>query len=80
MFPLQFMLGSSRVIVSVLICFLLQLHQTQSDPDVPLLEHVQELLAILDALGIQPSPVEDDEEGNGDGWEDFSDDEDVEMS
>jgi hypothetical protein len=32
-------------------------------------------------MGILPSPVEDDEEGKGDGWEDASDDdEDVEMS
>jgi len=56
------------------------LHQSQSDPDTPLLEHVQELLGTLDALGILPSPVEDDEEENMDGWEDVSDDEDVEMS
>ncbi|KAG1843804.1 hypothetical protein DFJ58DRAFT_717728 [Suillus subalutaceus] len=46
----------------------------------PILEHVQELLGTLNALGIMSSPVQDDEEGDGDGWEDASDDEDVEMS
>ncbi|KAG2369096.1 hypothetical protein BDR07DRAFT_850236 [Suillus spraguei] len=56
------------------------LHESQSDPDTPILEHVQELLGTLDALGIMSSPVQDDEEGDGDGWEDASDDEDVEMS
>jgi len=56
------------------------LHQLQADPDTPILEHVQELLGTLDALGILPSPAEDDEEANGDDWEDLSDDEDVEMS
>ncbi|KAG2122774.1 hypothetical protein DEU56DRAFT_69287 [Suillus clintonianus] len=56
------------------------LHESQSDPDTPILEHVQELLGTLDALGIKSSPVQDDEEGDGDDWEDASDDEDVEMS
>ncbi|KAG1866213.1 hypothetical protein F4604DRAFT_2024862 [Suillus subluteus] len=56
------------------------LHESQSDPDTPILEHVQELLGTLNALGIMSSPVQDDEEGDGDGWEDASDDEDVEMS
>ncbi|KAG1738372.1 uncharacterized protein EDB91DRAFT_1237746 [Suillus paluster] len=56
------------------------LHESQSDPDTPILEHVQELLGTLDALGILPSPIQDDEEGDGDDWEDASDDEDVEMS
>lgn len=60
--------------------FWIQLHKSQSDPDTPILEHVQELLGTLDALGITPSPIQDDEEGDGDGWEDASDDEDIEMS
>lgn len=48
----------------------------------PLLEHVEELIGILDALGIQPSPVED-VDGNDEEWEEVSDedeDEDVEMA
>ncbi|KAJ8461797.1 hypothetical protein ONZ51_g11309 [Trametes cubensis] len=59
------------------------LHINQEHPDKPLLEHVRELIAKLEALGIQPSPEKEgsDEEG---GWEDVegSDDEDgdVEMS
>ncbi|KAI0359859.1 TPR-like protein [Trametes cingulata] len=59
------------------------LHVNQEHPDKPLLEHVRELIAKLEALGIQPSPDKEgsDEEG---GWEDIegSDDEDgdVEMS
>lgn len=56
------------------------LHESQSDPDTPILEHVLELLGTLDALGIMPSPVQDDDEGDVDGWEDASDGEDVEMS
>ena len=61
----------------------MQLHINQEHPDKPLLEHVRELIAKLEALGIQPSPEKEgsDEEG---GWEDVegSDDEDgdVEMS
>ncbi|KAG6333530.1 hypothetical protein ID866_5555 [Astraeus odoratus] len=57
------------------------LYISQEYPDEPLLEHVQELVATLDGLGIQPSP--DDEESGG-VWEDVSDcddeHEDVEMS
>ncbi|CDO73722.1 hypothetical protein BN946_scf185015.g50 [Trametes cinnabarina] len=59
------------------------LHINQEHPDKPLLEHVRELIAKLEALGIQPSP--DQEGGDEDGdWENVedSDDEDgdVEMS
>lgn len=46
----------------------------------PLLEHVKELIGTLDALGIQPSPAEE-EDGNGEEWEGVSDeDEDIEMT
>ncbi|KAJ7158752.1 hypothetical protein C8R46DRAFT_1290825 [Mycena filopes] len=60
------------------------LHTNEGHPDTPLLEHVKELVAKLDALGIKPSPLgEDDGEGQGD-WEDVegSEDEDgdVEMA
>ncbi|KAJ7035086.1 hypothetical protein C8F04DRAFT_1210500 [Mycena alexandri] len=60
------------------------LHTNEGHPDTPLLEHVKELVAKLDALGIKPSPVgEDDGEGQGE-WEDVdgSEDEDgdVEMA
>ncbi|KAJ7639872.1 hypothetical protein DFH06DRAFT_1001372 [Mycena polygramma] len=57
------------------------LHTNEGHPDTPLLEHVKELVAKLDALGIKPSPVDDDEEGE---WEDADgsedDDGDVEMA
>ncbi|KAG2075360.1 hypothetical protein BDR04DRAFT_1133368, partial [Suillus decipiens] len=43
---------SLRVNASVLTFFLVQLHESQSDPDTPILEHVHELLGTLDALGI----------------------------
>lgn len=61
------------------------LHVNQDYPDKPLLEHVEELLAKLNALGIQPSPDDDDDEGgDGDGWEDAEGsedgDSDVDMS
>ncbi|PCH42393.1 TPR-like protein [Wolfiporia cocos MD-104 SS10] len=60
------------------------LHVNQEHPDQPLLEHARELIAKLEALGVQPSPEEDEDEGDADGWEDVegSDDEDgdVEMS
>ncbi|KAJ7707704.1 hypothetical protein B0H17DRAFT_1192156 [Mycena rosella] len=46
------------------------LHTNEGHPDTPLLEHVKELVAKLDALGIQPSPVGDDD---GDGQEDWED-------
>ncbi|CCM01385.1 uncharacterized protein FIBRA_03436 [Fibroporia radiculosa] len=54
------------------------LHVNQEHPDKPLLEHVLELIAKLEALGIQPSPEGADEEEN-DSWEDAegSDDEDA---
>ncbi|KAH9838479.1 uncharacterized protein C8Q71DRAFT_832634 [Rhodofomes roseus] len=58
-------------------------HVNQDHPDKPLLEHVHELIGKLEALGIQPSPEDgDDEDANG--WEDVEgsedSDEDVEMS
>ncbi|KAJ7227211.1 hypothetical protein GGX14DRAFT_348423 [Mycena pura] len=53
------------------------LHLNEGHPDTPLLEHVRELTAKLDVLGIKPSPVGeddgDDEEGD---WEDAQDSED----
>ncbi|KAJ6494846.1 hypothetical protein C8R47DRAFT_1194737 [Mycena vitilis] len=49
------------------------LHTNEGHPDTPLLEHVKELVAKLDALGIKPSPVDDDQEGE---WEDADDSED----
>ncbi|KAF8554428.1 hypothetical protein OG21DRAFT_1508962 [Imleria badia] len=58
------------------------LHASQGHPDVPLLEHVKELVGALDAFGIQPSPVEE-EDSNDEEWEEVSDDdedEDVEMA
>jgi len=56
------------------------LHINEEHPDTPLLEHCEELIGKLEALGIQPSP--DDDDGDEDGWEDFggSEDEDVDMS
>jgi len=58
------------------------LHTNQDYPDAPLLEHVKELIAKLDSLGIQPSPDDEGDDENGDEWEDVGsgDDEDVEMS
>ncbi|KAJ7475873.1 hypothetical protein FB451DRAFT_1245083 [Mycena latifolia] len=60
------------------------LHTNQEHPDTPLLEHVKELAAKLDALGIKPSPVGED---GGDGQEEWEDvegsedgDGDVEMA
>ncbi|EIW83769.1 hypothetical protein CONPUDRAFT_163073, partial [Coniophora puteana RWD-64-598 SS2] len=58
------------------------LHRRQDDPDAPLLEHANELIAGLEALGIQPSPIDGSEGGDDDDeWEEASDDEDgdVEM-
>lgn len=51
------------------------LHTNEEHPDTPLLEHVKELIAKLDALGVTASPMEDgDGEGDGEGeWEDDSD-------
>ncbi|KAG6812957.1 hypothetical protein H0H92_015076 [Tricholoma furcatifolium] len=59
------------------------LHTNQEHPDTPLLEHTNELIAKLEALGVAPSPV-DAEDGEGeDGWEDVEgnddSDEDVDM-
>ncbi|KAF5359557.1 hypothetical protein D9756_003465 [Leucocoprinus leucothites] len=59
------------------------LHVNQDHPDKPILEHAQELIGKLEALGIKPSPIDDDDQGD-DGerdWEDVSEDEDgdVEM-
>jgi hypothetical protein len=52
----------------------------QEHPDQPMLAHAQELIGQMNALGIKPSPMDDgDEDGEG-GWEDESDEEDVEMS
>ncbi len=53
----------------------------QEHPDTPMLDHVNELIAQLDALGIKPSASGDDDDGSGAEWEDVnSDDEDVKMS
>ena len=52
----------------------LQLYAAQAFPDEPLLEHVQELIATLEGLGVQPSPA--DEEEGGETWEDLDDDDD----
>ena len=59
------------------------MHTNEEHPDVPLLEHVKELIAKLDVLGITGSPT-DDGDGVGEGedeWEDDSEDGDgdVEM-
>jgi hypothetical protein len=59
---------------------LLQLHTNQEHPDQPMLDHAQELVAQLDALGIQASPVGDAEDEGDEEWEDDSDEEDVDMS
>ncbi|KAJ7066981.1 hypothetical protein C8F01DRAFT_1119840 [Mycena amicta] len=50
--------------------------------DTPLLEHVKELVAKLDALGIKPSPAGQDGEDDQGDWddEDEDEDEDVEMA
>ena len=52
----------------------MQLHTNEEHPDVPLLEHVRELIAKLDALGIVPSPTEEGDDGAGD-WEGINDSE-----
>ncbi|KAG5643011.1 hypothetical protein DXG03_001749 [Asterophora parasitica] len=62
------------------------LFTNQEHPDKPLLEHVKELIAKLEALGIAPSPIDaGDGDGDGDGegeWEDEegNDGSDVEMA
>ncbi|KAJ7593135.1 hypothetical protein C8J56DRAFT_1162084 [Mycena floridula] len=55
------------------------LHVNENHPDIPLLDHVKELIAKLDAMGIKPSPLEEEDQKE---WEDVdsSGDEDVEMS
>ncbi|KAF8626984.1 hypothetical protein AX15_004576 [Amanita polypyramis BW_CC] len=50
------------------------LHAAQEHPDTPLLEHVKELIAKLEAQGIIPSLAEEEEEG--DEWDDIEDSED----
>ena len=58
---------------------LLQLHVNQQHSDQKLLEHTSELISQLNAIGIKPLP---EGEGEGDDWEDISDegeDSDVEM-
>lgn len=57
----------------------------QEHPDAPLLEHVRELIAKLEALGIKASPDDEDDGEEGEDWEDIdgsdkSDGSDVEMS
>jgi tetratricopeptide (TPR) repeat protein len=59
------------------------LHTNEEHPDVPLLEHVRELIGKLETLGIMPSLPEEGDSGVLD-WEDVEDSEgedgDVEMS
>ncbi|KAI0316411.1 TPR-like protein [Amylostereum chailletii] len=58
-------------------CKLLHIHQEH--PDTPLRDHVQELISKLEVLGIQPSP--EDEDDDGEEWEEADDsDGDVAMS
>ncbi|TFK27127.1 TPR-like protein [Coprinopsis marcescibilis] len=56
------------------------LHRNQEHPDVPISEHVEELIAKLAAQGVTPSPIDD---GDDDGeWDDLvseDGDSDVEM-
>ncbi|KAI9566812.1 hypothetical protein HD554DRAFT_2205794 [Boletus coccyginus] len=55
------------------------LHASQGHPDIPLLDHVKELVGALDALGIHPA----EEEGDDEEWEEVSDDDedgDIEMA
>lgn len=55
----------------------------QEHPDLPLLEHVNELIGKLEELGVKPSPEEEGQEEGGGEWEDVEDsddDGDVEMS
>ncbi|TFK75231.1 TPR-like protein [Pluteus cervinus] len=60
------------------------LHRNQEHPDAPILEHVKELIAKLKDLGVSPSPLQGESEGD---WEDVEggedddedEDEDVEM-
>ncbi|TFK47776.1 TPR-like protein [Heliocybe sulcata] len=59
-----------------------KLSANEANPDVPMTEHVKELIGQLQALGVEPSP-EGEGEGDEDGWEDAEEsegDSDVEMS
>ena len=59
-----------------------QLHLNQNHPDIPLLEHVKELIGKLDILGVKSSP-DDDYTAQDEGvWEDVdgNEDSDVDMS
>lgn len=55
----------------------------QGHPDLPLREHINELISKLEELGIKPSP-EDDDGQDDEEWEDYegsdNSDSDVEMS
>ena len=55
----------------------------QGHPDLPLREHVNELISKLEELGIKPSP-EDDDGQDDEEWEDYEGSDnsssDVEMS
>ena len=61
----------------------LQLHVNQGHSDLPIREHVQELISKLEELDIKPSP-EDGGQDDDDDWEDCeesdSSNSDVEMS
>ena len=61
----------------------LQLHANQGHPDLPIREHVGELISKLEELGIKPSP-EDGAQNDDEDWEDYeesnSGNSDVEMS
>jgi tetratricopeptide (TPR) repeat protein len=58
------------------------LHVNQGHPDLPLREHVKELISRLEELGVKPSPEDDGQDD--DDWEDYEgsdgSDSDVEMS
>ncbi|KAG6373493.1 hypothetical protein JVT61DRAFT_6649 [Boletus reticuloceps] len=41
------------------------LHASQGRPDIPLVEHVKELIRSLDALGIHPFPLEEEDDNDG---------------
>jgi len=59
------------------------LHINQEYGDAPILEHVHELIASLEEKGVKPSPEDEGEGDDSDGWEDAGadeSDEDVEMS
>lgn len=70
--------------IAVFLCYfrysspaLAQLHTREEHPDIPLLEHVKELIAKLDALGIAPSPSESGgSDCDDEGWEDVDSSED----